>query len=267
MSAVTRVRKILAAIDKRYLGHLPSSTARAGISTSSTKAVMSNKRKRGDDGRDRHGVAANTSIGTGGCMNIGDGQKNNLMQSASILQQTGRDNVVGLQHLEKDAREEVLLKATNRAIEKALNLAMFFQQAEGYKVTIRTGTISVVDDVIELNRPLWLGEDKGGNNARGMSGDIDLVASHTASSDTEATSTLDPDNSVIPTNNEHDTEMVEDGEAIQTDDKERGHGGGQSPEEGTHDEQGEEDEEEEEELPETQIRRMSYVQVGISSLR
>lgn len=45
-------------------------------------------------------------------------------------------------------KEPIVLKATNRAIEKTLGLALFFQQQAGFAVRIRTGTISVVDDVV-----------------------------------------------------------------------------------------------------------------------
>lgn len=48
----------------------------------------------------------------------------------------------------KKRKEGVVLKATSRAIEKALGLALFFQNKQGYEVRIRTGTVSVVDDVV-----------------------------------------------------------------------------------------------------------------------
>lgn len=48
---------------------------------------------------------------------------------------------------QKDS-ETVLLKATNLAIEKALNLAQFFQRQEGLTVQLRTGTVGVVDDIV-----------------------------------------------------------------------------------------------------------------------
>lgn len=44
--------------------------------------------------------------------------------------------------------EAVILKATNMAIEKALNLAQFFQCQEGLSVQLRTGTVGVVDDIV-----------------------------------------------------------------------------------------------------------------------
>lgn len=50
--------------------------------------------------------------------------------------------------------EAVILKATNKAIEKALNLAKFFQCQEGLNVQLRTGTVGVVDDILH--------DDKGG---------------------------------------------------------------------------------------------------------
>ncbi|KAI9784249.1 MAG: hypothetical protein M1816_000921 [Peltula sp. TS41687] len=50
---------------------------------------------------------------------------------------------------ESSDKEPMVLKATSRAIEKALGLAMFFQNKPGYEVRISTGTVSVVDDVVE----------------------------------------------------------------------------------------------------------------------
>lgn len=44
--------------------------------------------------------------------------------------------------------EEVLLKATNRAIEKVLELALYFQGQEDCNVRLRTGTVGAVDDLV-----------------------------------------------------------------------------------------------------------------------
>ena len=46
--------------------------------------------------------------------------------------------------------EEVVLKATNRAIEKLLGIALFFQGKDDCRVHLRTGTIGVVDDIVEV---------------------------------------------------------------------------------------------------------------------
>ena len=46
------------------------------------------------------------------------------------------------------ATEEVVLKATNKAIENVLGLALFFQGQEDCNVQLRTGTVGVVDDIV-----------------------------------------------------------------------------------------------------------------------
>ncbi|KAI9817064.1 MAG: hypothetical protein M1826_001646, partial [Phylliscum demangeonii] len=51
-------------------------------------------------------------------------------------------------HDEVEVREEVLLKGTNRAIPKVLDLALLFQSRQGCRVRIRTGTVIAVDDVV-----------------------------------------------------------------------------------------------------------------------
>lgn len=45
--------------------------------------------------------------------------------------------------------EAVTIKATGKAIEKATNLALFFQQQEDCRVTLRTGTVDAIDDIVE----------------------------------------------------------------------------------------------------------------------
>ncbi|KAL8725257.1 MAG: hypothetical protein Q9181_006482, partial [Wetmoreana brouardii] len=98
-------------------------------------------------------------------------------------------------------KEEVILKATNRAIEKALGLAVFFQGQENLEVRLRTGSQGVVDDIEEV-------EETGGRKKVG-------------------------ENGITGDGEEEDKDMdMEDAE--------------------------------EEELPETQIRKVSMVEVGIS---
>ena len=65
--------------------------------------------------------------------------------------------------------EEVILKATNRAIENVLGLALFFQGQDDCKVLLRTSTVGVVDDIVESSnsseRPNGTeGEDEDGND-------------------------------------------------------------------------------------------------------
>jgi len=51
---------------------------------------------------------------------------------------------------DKGEPEEVVLKATSRAIERVLNLALFFEGQGDCRVRIRTGSVGVVDDVVEV---------------------------------------------------------------------------------------------------------------------
>jgi ribonuclease P/MRP protein subunit POP7 len=49
----------------------------------------------------------------------------------------------------KGKGEEVVLKATGKAIEKLLRVAVFFQGEQDVKVEVRTGSVGAVDDVVE----------------------------------------------------------------------------------------------------------------------
>ncbi|KAJ5551113.1 hypothetical protein N7535_000944 [Penicillium sp. DV-2018c] len=49
-----------------------------------------------------------------------------------------------------EKREKVLVKATGRAVEKALNIAKWFEEKEAeYIVRVETGSVLVVDDIVE----------------------------------------------------------------------------------------------------------------------
>ncbi|KAK7537201.1 Rpp20 subunit of nuclear RNase MRP and P-domain-containing protein [Phyllosticta citribraziliensis] len=45
--------------------------------------------------------------------------------------------------------ERVTIKATGRSIEKAMELALFFQQQEDCHVRLETGTVDAIDDLVE----------------------------------------------------------------------------------------------------------------------
>lgn len=45
--------------------------------------------------------------------------------------------------------EEVVMKATSKAIEMALRQAVWWQSQEGVKVVVRTGSVGAVDDVLD----------------------------------------------------------------------------------------------------------------------
>lgn len=66
--------------------------------------------------------------------------------------------------------EEVFLKATNKAVEKVLGLALFFQGQDECRVRLRTGSVGVVDDIVEVEVPEG---GAGGGMPRGQDGDQD----------------------------------------------------------------------------------------------
>lgn len=53
----------------------------------------------------------------------------------------------------KMEQEEVVLKGVGRAIEKVLDMAMYFQKKGEVRVRIRTGGVGVVDDIVEVEKP------------------------------------------------------------------------------------------------------------------
>lgn len=46
-------------------------------------------------------------------------------------------------------KEEVFIKATGRAIQKAMDLGKWFSEKDGYNINVKTGTVMVVDDIVE----------------------------------------------------------------------------------------------------------------------
>ncbi|OCL14256.1 hypothetical protein AOQ84DRAFT_359066 [Glonium stellatum] len=69
----------------------------------------------------------------------------------------------------KGKREEIFVKASGRAIERALQVALFFQQQSDCRVRISTGTADAIDDIIvkltkgEISLPSD-GKDSAQNN-------------------------------------------------------------------------------------------------------
>ena len=122
----------------------------------------------------------------------------------------------------KREAEEVSLKATAKAIEKALNLAIFFQGQEDCRVRIKTGSVGVVDDIIETKTETTRGESS--NTRQG----------HSLKRKRSESDARDNNSSTGQATGEPTTEIeVEDGV-------------------------------EKEELPETQVRKTSMVEVLIS---
>ncbi|KAK5070702.1 hypothetical protein LTR16_009311 [Cryomyces antarcticus] len=76
---------------------------------------------------------------------------------------------------EKDP-EEVVLKATGKAIEKALNLGLFFQGQEDCKVRIRTGSVAAIDDIVPIGTHEQTGKKRRlEEHQRSPAGDTDTT--------------------------------------------------------------------------------------------
>lgn len=58
------------------------------------------------------------------------------------------EKVAAVMAANKHERDEVILKATGKAIAKALSLGVWFQQRDEYAVRIETGTVGAIDDII-----------------------------------------------------------------------------------------------------------------------
>ena len=57
--------------------------------------------------------------------------------------------------------EAVVLKGTNRAIEKVLGLGLYFQRQDDCMVRVRTGSVAVVDDIVQEEEEGGLEDGEG----------------------------------------------------------------------------------------------------------
>lgn len=102
--------------------------------------------------------------------------------------------------------EEILLKATNRAIEKVLGLALFFQGQEDCRVKLRTGSVGVIDDIVEIEAPdetVEAGEVAGKGAVESHQSSVDQVGT--------ADQAQDEDNDDIPETQIRTASVVEVG--------------------------------------------------------
>ncbi|CAD0109508.1 unnamed protein product [Aureobasidium uvarum] len=61
---------------------------------------------------------------------------------------TDIERVAATMAARKHDQDEIVLKATGKAIAKALSLALWFQQRIEYSVRIETGTVGAIDDIV-----------------------------------------------------------------------------------------------------------------------
>lgn len=81
----------------------------------------------------------------------GVGDRGDINQIAAALAEKSLQKKPG-------EEEKVMIKATGKAIEKALGLALWFQQREEYGIEIRTGSVGAIDDIV----PASDGEEEKG---------------------------------------------------------------------------------------------------------
>ena len=83
-------------------------------------------------------------------------------------------------HKSGDANEEVLIKGTGKAIQRVMELGVWFQQRTGeYTVRIRTGSVATVDDVTRTS------ESKTGHDTEQDAMDVDESAGPSKEGDDE----------------------------------------------------------------------------------
>lgn len=61
---------------------------------------------------------------------------------------TDIERVAATMAANKHDQDDIVLKATGKAIAKALSLALWFQQRVEYNVRIETGTVGAIDDIV-----------------------------------------------------------------------------------------------------------------------
>lgn len=129
LSAVKRVEKLLYLADKRAV---------QSAATEAKKAMR--KRKRGDEDADEISMIAS------------------IVEDRRNLP-VGKD---GRGHDQGGRRgEKVTIKGTGKAVQKVLELGLWFQQREEYEVKLTTGTVAAIDDV-EVEEGIEEGAEAGG---------------------------------------------------------------------------------------------------------
>ena len=136
LSAVKRVEKLLALSEKRLVQS----------ATHSAKNHAGQKRKRGQDGHEDEVLE--------------------IAKEVERVKKHGRGRSKDGDE-EEEGMEEVLIKATGKAVQKVLDMGLWFQQREDvYRVRLRTGSVGVIDD-IEVEEQ---GEEKAGDLEDGQDG-------------------------------------------------------------------------------------------------
>lgn len=109
----------------------------------------------GKDGREVLRRIEASVAGRGGSGGNGGGR----FGRGGVGNRNGGDNAVS-----RPREEEIQLRATGRAIQKALQIAVQLQGEEGLKVRFETGSVGAVDDIVEKPATQKEGKkDEGGD--------------------------------------------------------------------------------------------------------
>ena len=100
------------------------------------------------------------------------------------------------------AGEEVVLKATGKAIQKCLELGLWFQQRTEYKVRLQSGSVGAIDDIVANEASDELAIGPAGENVAPQK-DAMQSAEH-ATAGAEADGDTDMDDEAQPSLNDHE---------------------------------------------------------------
>lgn len=137
MSATKRIEKFLAQVEKRET----QSAAQVVKNESRKKRKYNN----GDDGADGEAI---------------------LGVAKKLAEKKEADEGEGL------GNDEVVVRATGRAVQKALAVGVWFLKKEGYGVRIKTGSVGAIDDIdVAEDGDVAAGAAKDGDDAGKVDGD------------------------------------------------------------------------------------------------
>jgi len=98
--------------------------------------------------------------------------KRAMQSEASKIKPRGKTAAVHVAaSVTSERAEEVLIKATGKAIDRALNLALFFQGQQDCIVRINTGTVDAIDDLVkstEVTEPAQDARDTGAGESQSI---------------------------------------------------------------------------------------------------
>lgn len=89
-------------------------------------------------------------------------------------------------------KEEVFIKATGRAIQKAMDLGKWFSEKDGYSINVKTGTVMVVDDIVEDDKMKERELRRQGKKEEATNQNVDKDEMEIESSTEKSQSTTEP---------------------------------------------------------------------------